>query len=53
MLHPRHETRRPALEYSIPNKIVQAAPDSSFHEMSGNKGDVILMHPLMLHSASV
>jgi hypothetical protein len=24
-----------------------------FHEMTGNVGDVILLHPLMLHSASV
>ncbi|KAK7926462.1 hypothetical protein PG985_003460, partial [Apiospora marii] len=53
MLNPRHEARRPAFEYSIPNKFVQASSDSSFHEMSGNKGDVILMHPLMLHSASI
>ncbi|KAK8129108.1 hypothetical protein PG984_010216 [Apiospora sp. TS-2023a] len=53
MLNPRHEARRPAFEYSVPNKIVQSASDGSFHEMTGNKGDVILMHPLMLHSASV
>ncbi|KAK7957647.1 hypothetical protein PG988_012495 [Apiospora saccharicola] len=53
MLNPRHEARRPAFEYSVPNKIVQSASDSSFHEMTGKKGDVILMHPLMLHSASV
>jgi ectoine hydroxylase-related dioxygenase (phytanoyl-CoA dioxygenase family) len=32
--------------------IVQTAADESFHEMTGKKGDVILMHPLMLHSAS-
>lgn len=38
--------------HSIFNAIVQDAPDDSFHEMTGNKGDVILMHPLMLHSAS-
>ena len=24
-----------------------------FHEMTGNIGDVILLHPLMLHSASI
>jgi len=33
----------------------QAALDSdpsSFHEMTGKIGDVILLHPLMLHSAS-
>jgi hypothetical protein len=33
-------------------KTIKACPDSSFHEMTGKKGDVILMHPLMLHSAS-
>lgn len=26
---------------------------SEFHEMTGNVGDVILLHPLMVHSASV
>lgn len=30
--------------------IVQSC--SEFHEMTGSVGDVILMHPLMLHSAS-
>lgn len=34
------------------NQIIQDAPAESFHEMTGKKGDVILMHPLMLHSAS-
>ena len=38
------------LEYFI--NAINEAPDSSFHEMTGKKGDVILMHPLMLHSAS-
>jgi len=33
-------------------KAARAAADGSFFEMTGNKGDVILMHPLMLHSAS-
>lgn len=33
-------------------EIVKACPDESFHEVTGRKGDVILMHPLMLHSAS-
>lgn len=32
--------------------LIKQADDSSFHEMTGKKGDVILMHPLMLHSAS-
>ncbi|KAK8081199.1 hypothetical protein PG997_009017 [Apiospora hydei] len=40
-------------QHSVFNSIIQDAPDSSFHEMTGAKGDVILMHPLMLHSASV
>lgn len=31
---------------------VQQFPDEAFHEMTGNTGDVVLMHPLMLHSAS-
>jgi len=26
--------------------------DEAFHEMTGNIGDVVLMHPFMLHSAS-
>ncbi|KAJ1323416.1 phytanoyl-CoA hydroxylase [Microdochium nivale] len=30
----------------------RASADDSFFEMTGNKGDVILMHPLMLHSAA-
>ncbi|KAG0651359.1 hypothetical protein D0Z07_2174 [Hyphodiscus hymeniophilus] len=31
---------------------IQDFPKDSFHEMTGNIGDVVLMHPLMLHSAS-
>lgn len=31
-------------------ELVQSC--SEFHEMTGNVGDVILMHPLMVHSAS-
>ena len=34
------------------NSTIQQCPDSSFHEMTGQLGDVILLHPLMLHSAS-
>ncbi len=34
------------------NSTVRGCADSSFHEMTGNLGDVILLHPLMLHSAS-
>ncbi|KAK4943958.1 hypothetical protein LTR10_016478 [Elasticomyces elasticus] len=33
------------------NTIQNCSPDS-FHEMTGNVGDVVLLHPLMLHSAS-
>jgi len=33
-------------------EMVQGCTDSSFHEMTGSVGDVILLHPLMLHSAS-
>ncbi|KIW90218.1 uncharacterized protein Z519_08862 [Cladophialophora bantiana CBS 173.52] len=32
--------------------VVQGCDDASFHEMTGSVGDVILLHPLMLHSAS-
>ncbi|KAK8043237.1 hypothetical protein PG994_013720 [Apiospora phragmitis] len=53
MMNPRHEARRPAFQHSVFNKIIQNAPDSSFHEMTGEKGDVILMHPLMLHNTSI
>ncbi|KAK8052587.1 hypothetical protein PG993_003972 [Apiospora rasikravindrae] len=53
MMNARHESLRPPFQHSVFNKIIQGAPDSSFHEMTGEKGDVILMHPLMLHSASV
>ncbi|OAP59672.1 hypothetical protein AYL99_06970 [Fonsecaea erecta] len=32
--------------------VVQGCDEESFHEMTGSVGDVILLHPLMLHSAS-
>ena len=32
------------------NNLIQSC--SQFHEMTGNIGDVVLMHPLMCHSAS-
>ncbi|KAJ7474435.1 hypothetical protein B0H11DRAFT_2429302 [Mycena galericulata] len=41
--------------YVFFNSIVQdraRASDASFHEMTGAVGDVYLLHPLMLHSAS-
>ena len=58
--HPEGVTHRfgprsePATASSLSHFIetIKACPDSSFHEMTGKKGDVILMHPLMLHSAS-
>ena len=31
---------------------IKTCPDDSFHEMTGDVGDVILLHPLTLHSAS-
>jgi hypothetical protein len=34
------------------NQTVQNCAPESFHEMTGKVGDVILLHPLMLHSAS-
>ncbi|KAF7318401.1 hypothetical protein HMN09_00349300 [Mycena chlorophos] len=32
--------------------IAQQAPDASFHEVTGQVGDVYLLHPLMVHSAT-
>ncbi|KIW49655.1 hypothetical protein PV05_11315 [Exophiala xenobiotica] len=34
------------------SRLVQGCADESFHEMTGAVGDVILLHPLMVHSAS-
>ena len=34
------------------NSTIQSCPQATFHEMTGEVGDVILLHPLMLHSAS-
>ncbi|KAH7322573.1 hypothetical protein B0I35DRAFT_407040 [Stachybotrys elegans] len=39
-------------QHDFYHNIIREASEDSFHEMTGNKGDVILMHPLMLHSAS-
>jgi hypothetical protein len=52
MMNARGEPITYSKEHNFYNKIIQDAPDESFHEMTGKKGDVILMHPLMLHSAS-
>lgn len=43
-------TNDPSLSFF--NTTVQGCPESSFHEMTGSLGDVILLHPLMLHTAS-
>ncbi|ETI26175.1 hypothetical protein G647_02952 [Cladophialophora carrionii CBS 160.54] len=34
------------------NSTIQDRADASFHEMTGRQGDVILLHPLTLHTAS-
>lgn len=52
MLFPRTEKPQSQDDHSIFVHAAQAADDRAFHEMTGKKGDVILMHPLMLHSAS-
>ena len=39
-------------DFSVFYATAHASSDESFHEMTSKKGDVILMHPLMLHSAS-
>jgi hypothetical protein len=52
MMNERGQPIVPANQHSFFNKTIREAPDESFHEMTGKKGDVILMHPLMLHSAS-
>lgn len=52
MLNRRGEPLVPSDQHSIFNTTARDCPDESFHEMTGKKGDVILMHPLMLHSAS-
>lgn len=51
---PRSENPDQALKGGLTFFIdtIKQCPDESFHEMTGKKGDVILMHPLMLHSAS-
>lgn len=44
-IHPESPTNHFCLE-------AKAAADENFYQMTGKKGDVILMHPLMLHSVS-
>jgi len=52
MLYPRSDHPEHQDQHSIFIQAAQEAADETFHEMTGKKGDVILMHPLMLHSAS-
>ena len=52
MMNERSDPKSSDTNTDFFNSVARAAPDESFHEMTGNKGDVILMHPLMLHSAS-
>lgn len=52
MMNKRGEPTVPNDQHSFCNQTIRKASDESFHEMTGKKGDVILMHPLMLHSAS-
>ncbi|KAL9105446.1 MAG: hypothetical protein Q9227_009380 [Pyrenula ochraceoflavens] len=43
-------TRYSGLEFY--DDLIKDLPASAFHEMTGEAGDVILLHPLMMHSAS-
>lgn len=52
MLNPRGGDKAPINQHNVFNAIIQEAPDEHFHEMTGKKGDVILLHPLTLHSVS-
>jgi hypothetical protein len=47
-----HDDYEASVDTSIFAKHAREADDSTFFEMTGKKGDVILMHPLMLHSVS-
>ncbi|CAG9947212.1 unnamed protein product [Clonostachys rosea f. rosea IK726] len=48
----RDEPYKPYASYDHCVSVIRDCPDESFHEMTGKKGDVILMHPLTLHSVS-
>ena len=52
MMNPREDGRALDAQHNFFNDVIQECSDESFHEMTGKKGDVILMHPLTLHSAS-
>lgn len=52
MMNPREGSKSPKNQHNVFNSVVQDVPDEHFHEMTGKKGDVILLHPLMLHSVS-
>lgn len=47
---PVGEVHKPGLNFY--SKNIRTCDDTSFHEMTGKVGDVILLHPLMIHSAS-
>lgn len=52
MMNERGQPLVPDKQHSFCNRTIREASDKSFHEMTCKKGDVVLMHPLMLHSAS-
>lgn len=47
-----HDEWEHTMDTTYFNEQACASDDSTFFEMTGKKGDVILMHPLMLHSVS-
>lgn len=52
MMSLRGEPRSRDSQNNVFNTIIQDVTDEHFHEMTGKKGDVILLHPLTLHSVS-
>src|ERR1700744_1565066 len=50
-MSPRGTTTWDGFHHKFIEEVLEAS-DDSFFEMTGKQGDVILMHPLMLHSAS-
>ena len=48
--NPRLKTEEQGLEFF--NNLAASFPDEAFLEVTGVVGDVFLLHPLMLHSAS-
>lgn len=49
---PNHATFEGTKYWNDMAKDPNRTRDKSFHEITGEVGDVILLHPLMLHSAS-